>query len=99
MGIVKNDELGVKSRFSFGIGGGNNTVQTEWQRLLFLTGIVENLEKSIETNEVISNVEWPFSNQHTIFKFAHSTSRLLPQLQPLLEFKRKDDIVWTQALI
>jgi hypothetical protein len=65
----RNDELGVKSRFSFGIGGGNSIVQTDWQRLLALTGIVENLEKDIETQNTISNIEWPFTLQHTIYKF------------------------------
>ncbi len=67
----RNDELGVKSRVSFGAGGGNSLIQTDWQRLLLLTGLVENLEKNIETNEVVSNVEWPFTIHHTIYKFAY----------------------------
>ncbi len=66
----RNDELGVKSRFSFGGGGGNSLVQTEWQRLLILTGLIVNLEKDIETNSIFSNVEWPATLQHTIYKFA-----------------------------
>ncbi len=67
----RNDELGVKSRYSFNLGGGNNLVQTDWQRLLALTGIIVNLEKDIETNSFGSNLEWPFTLKHTIYKFIH----------------------------
>jgi hypothetical protein len=67
----RNDELGIKSRFSLGVGGGNNIVQNEWQRLLLLTGVLLNWEQDIETNNVFSNLEWPATLQHTIYKFAH----------------------------
>jgi sRNA-binding regulator protein Hfq len=66
----RNDELGVRSRVSFNIGGGNNLVQTEKQRLLVLTGIVHNSERSVESNDAVSNFEWPVSLQHIIYSFA-----------------------------
>jgi hypothetical protein len=65
----RNDELGIKSRISFGAGIGNNIVQTEVQRLLLLTGIVQNSEKDIESKQVASNFEWPITVQHTIYSF------------------------------
>jgi hypothetical protein len=65
----RNDELGIKSRISFGIGAGYNLVVTDRQRLLALSGIVQNSEKSIESNDVVSNFEWPVSLQHTVYSF------------------------------
>jgi hypothetical protein len=65
----RNDELGIKARVSFGAGVGNNIVQTEIQRLLLLTGLVQNNERDIESNAVTSNVEWPFTINHTIYSF------------------------------
>jgi hypothetical protein len=67
----RNDELGVKSRISFGAGGGNDLIQTDWQRLLFLTGLVQNFEKDIETQQVYSFLEWPVALHHTVYKFMH----------------------------
>lgn len=66
----RNDELGISSRISFGVGGGNNIVQTDRQNLILLTGIMQNSEKSIESNDVVSNFELPFTLQHTIYSFA-----------------------------
>ncbi|MFI5218957.1 MAG: DUF481 domain-containing protein [Bacteroidia bacterium] len=66
----RNDELGISSRISFGAGGGNNLVQSDRQRLLVLTGILQNSEKNIETNDVVSNFEWPATIRHTIYSFA-----------------------------
>ncbi len=65
----RNDELGISARFSFGVGGGNNIIQTERQRLLVQTGILQNLEKDIESVNVISNLEWPATLSHTIYSF------------------------------
>ncbi|MEO8149602.1 MAG: DUF481 domain-containing protein [Bacteroidia bacterium] len=65
----RNDELGIKSRISFGLGGGNNIVQTDRQRLLILTGIIHNSEKNIESNDAVSNFEWPVTIQHTVYSF------------------------------
>src|SRR6185436_18473455 len=45
-------------------------IQTEKQRLLALSGIVHNSEKSIESNTVVTNFEWPVSLQHIIYSFA-----------------------------
>lgn len=67
----RNDELGIKSRISFNAGGGNNLIQTEKQRLLALSGIVHNSERSVESNDVVSNFEWPVSLQHIIYSFAN----------------------------
>jgi hypothetical protein len=98
----RNDELGVKSRFSFGVGGGNNIVQNDWQRLLILTGVIENLEKNIETSEVVSNLEWPITLQHTIYKFARpnlSSSTSISWFEGITEKGRhrmdaNTDITW-----
>lgn len=65
----RNDELGVKSRISFGVGGGNNIVQSDRQRLLVLTGINQNSEKNIGSNNYKSNFEWPITIQHTVYSF------------------------------
>ncbi len=65
----RNDELGIKARISFGLGGGNNIVQTDRQRLLILTGIMQNSEKNIESDKVVSNFEWPVTIQHTVYSF------------------------------
>jgi sRNA-binding regulator protein Hfq len=65
----RNDELGIDSRISFGLGAGNSLVLTEKQRLIVLTGISQNSEKDIESNNVSSNFEWPVSLQHTIYSF------------------------------
>jgi sRNA-binding regulator protein Hfq len=67
----RNDELGIKSRISFNLGGGNNLIQTEKQRLLILSGIVHNSERSIESSAVKSNFEWPVSLQHIIYSFSN----------------------------
>jgi hypothetical protein len=66
----RNDELGTKARFSIGLGGGNSIVQTERQRLLVLTGIVENSERDIESREFNLNTEWPLSLEHTVYSFS-----------------------------
>jgi len=86
----RNDELGVKSRFSFGAGGGNNLVQTDWQRLLMLTGIVVNLEKDIESNSTISNLEWPLTIQHTIYKFAYPNLSSTTSITSFVGITEKD---------
>jgi hypothetical protein len=65
----RNDELGLKSRFSFQAGGGNNIIQTETQRLIIITGIARSAEVSIESSDVLSTFEWPFSVQHTLYSF------------------------------
>lgn len=65
----RNDELGIRSRISFGAGGGNNLVQTDRQGLLVLTGFIQNNEKNIESDAFISNFEWPVALQHTIYNF------------------------------
>jgi hypothetical protein len=65
----RNDELGIKSRFSIGVAGGNSFVQTDRQRLLFLTGILQNAEKDVDTKEVSTNTEWPFYLEHTVYSF------------------------------
>ena len=65
----RNDELAIKARISFGLGGGNNIVQTDRQRLLILTGIMQNSEKNIESKEIVSNFEWPVTIQHTVYSF------------------------------
>lgn len=65
----RNDELGISSRFSIGIGGGNSVVQTDRQRLLVLTGIIQNFERDIESNKAVGNLEWPLTLQHSIYSF------------------------------
>jgi hypothetical protein len=65
----KNDQLGISSRYTIGAKAGNKIVQTEWQRLLVLTGINGNLEKDNDRKTFDPNVEWPISLQHTIYKF------------------------------
>jgi hypothetical protein len=65
----KNDQLGINSRYTFGVQAGNNIVQTEWQKLLALTGVNANFEKDNGQNNEDANLEWPVSIQHTIYKF------------------------------
>jgi len=66
----RNDELGITSRISFGAAGGNNIIQTEQARLLVLTGFVVNAERDVESTDVLTNLEWPVSLQHTVYSFA-----------------------------
>lgn len=65
----KNDELGINSRYTVGVQAGNNLVQTDWQRLIALSGINLNYEKYIGLSNGSANLEWPVSVQHTIYKF------------------------------
>jgi hypothetical protein len=65
----RNDELGIRARISFGAGAGYNLVQTEKQRLLLQTGVLQNSEKDIESNTYNGNFEWPVTLQHTIYSF------------------------------
>jgi hypothetical protein len=65
----RNDELGIRARYSFGLGVGNNVVQNDIQRLLILTGISNNREKNTESNDFAFYVEWPVTLQHTIYSF------------------------------
>ena len=67
----RNDELGIRSRISFNLGGGNSPVQTERQRLLALTGFVYVLERDIESQDLVNSQEWAISVQHTIYSFAN----------------------------
>jgi|GEM_PF-3325287 len=67
----KNDELGIDSRISFGAAGGNNIVQTDRARLLILTGFVVNSERDVNATDVLTNLEWPVSLQHTVYSFAN----------------------------
>jgi len=62
--------LGIKSRFTFGLGGGYDLVQTEKQRLVALTGINHSSEQDIESSSLVSNLEWPISIRHIIYSFA-----------------------------
>jgi len=65
----RNDELGIKSRISFGAGGGYNIILTERQRLLALTGIIQNTERNIESDVSHSNFELPLTLNHTVYSF------------------------------
>jgi hypothetical protein len=65
----RNDELGILSRISFGTGGGYNVVLTDRQRLLALSGILQNTERNIESNTPISNFEFPVTLYHTVYSF------------------------------
>jgi hypothetical protein len=65
----RNDELGIKARYSAGLGGGNSIIQTEKQRLLIMTGIIGNAEKAVESDSFTFNAEWPVSLEHTVYSF------------------------------
>lgn len=65
----RNDELGIRARWSIGVGGGNSIVQTEMQRLMILTGLMQNSERDIESDDLSSNLEWPVTLEHAIFSF------------------------------
>jgi hypothetical protein len=65
----KSDELGIHARVSFGVGGGNGLVQTERQRLLLMTGIIQNTESQVESRDVVSSFEWPATLQHIMYSF------------------------------
>jgi hypothetical protein len=65
----RNDELGIKSRISFGVGGGYNLVLTERQRLLALTGVIQNTETNVGSNTAVSNFELPLTLNHTVYSF------------------------------
>jgi hypothetical protein len=67
--FTRNDELGVRARISFNLGGGNSLVQTDRQRLLLLTGIVHVLERDAESQSMTTSREWPFSVQYTVYSF------------------------------
>jgi len=64
----RNDELGIRGRISFGVGPGYNLVVTDKQRLLILTGILQNTERD-ESNNRTSNFELPFTLQHLVYSF------------------------------
>jgi len=98
----RNDELGIKSRISFGAGGGYNLILTERQRLLALSGILQNTEKNIESSEPVSNFEWPVTLNHTVYSFLRpdlSTTTEISYYKGLTESKRyrvdiSTDITW-----
>jgi len=98
----RNDELGTNARFSLGVGGGNSIIQTEKQRLLVLTGIVENAERDIESKEYSLNTEWPVSIEHTVYSFSKpnlSSTTTLASFVGLTEkgrfrFDASTDVTW-----
>jgi hypothetical protein len=100
--FTRNDELGIKSRFSFSAGIGNNIVLTERQRLLLLSGIARNSEVDIESSAVNTNYEWPFALHHTIYSFLRpnlSSSTSLTSFVGITEkgryrFDGSTDITW-----
>jgi hypothetical protein len=100
--LNRNDELGIKSRISFGTGGGYNLIVTEKARLLALSGILQNTEKNIESSASISNFELPVTLQHTIYSFIRpdlSTTTEIAYYKGLTESKRyrvdiSADISW-----
>jgi sRNA-binding regulator protein Hfq len=100
--FARNDELGIKSRISFNLGGGNNLIQTEKQRLLILSGIVHNSERSIESSAVKSNFEWPVSLQHIIYSFSNPDLSSSSEITSYVGITEKDryridastDVTW-----
>jgi len=98
----RNDELGIISRISFGAGGGYNLVLTERQRLLALSGILQNTERNIESSTPISNFELPISLNHTVYSFLRpdlSSTTEISYYKGLTEEKRyrvdiSTDITW-----